>query len=56
VKDNKDAVAQRITSTGGQLEAIEEGLSGWNLEGNLWMNQFKLYVFNIPNEGECAII
>ena len=59
MKDNKDAVARRITSTGGQLEAVEEELHGWNLdntEENLWMNQFKMYVFNIPSEGEFVTI
>ena len=59
MKDNKDAVAQRITSVGGQLEAVVEELRGWNpdnAEGDLSMNQFKTYVFHSPNESERVTI
>ena len=59
MKDNKDAVAQRITSVGGQLEAVVEELRGWNpdnTEENLSMNQFKMYVFHSPNESERVTI
>jgi hypothetical protein len=53
VKDNKDAVARQIASTGGHLEEVEEALRGWkpdNKEGNPWMNHFKVYVFHSANE------
>jgi len=60
VKDNKDAVARRVASTGGQLEAVEEELRGWdpdNAKGNhLWINHFKTYGFHSPNESECVTI
>jgi hypothetical protein len=52
VKDNNDAVAWQISSTGGQLEEVEEALRGWkpdNKEGNLWMNHFKAYVLTAVN-------
>jgi len=57
VKDNKDAVARQIASTGGQLEEVEEALRGWkpdNKEGNPWMNHFKAYVtvFHGANESD----
>jgi hypothetical protein len=48
VKDNKDAVARQIASTGGQLEEVEEALRDWqsdNKEGDPWMIHFKGYVF-----------
>ena len=44
---------------GGQLEAVEEELSGWNpenTEGNLSMNQFKMYGFHNPRESEHVTI
>jgi hypothetical protein len=59
VKDNKDAVARQITSTGVQLEEEEEALHGWkpdNKEGNPWMNHFKAYVFYSANGSECMTI
>jgi len=55
VKDNKDAVARQIASTGGQLEEVEEALRDWkpnNKEGNPWMNHFKAYVFRSANDSE----
>jgi len=55
VKDNKDAVAQQIASTGGHLEEVEKALRGWkpdNKERNLWMNHFKAYVFHSSNESD----
>jgi hypothetical protein len=55
VKDNKDAVARQIASTGGQLKEVEEALCGWkpdNKEGNPWMNHFKAYVFHSAKESE----
>ena len=48
MKDNEDAVARQIASTGGQLEEVEEALRSWKLdnkEGNPWMNHFKAYAF-----------
>ncbi|KAF5318574.1 hypothetical protein D9619_010743 [Psilocybe cf. subviscida] len=45
VKDNKDAVARQIASTGGQLEEISKALDGWNpvdQEEILWMNHFNV--------------
>ena len=59
IRHNKDAVARRIASTGGQLEAVEEELRGWNSdnkEENLWMNQFKTYRCHSPNESERVTI
>jgi len=55
VKDNKDAVARQISSTGGQLEEVEKALHGWkpdDKERNLWMNHFKAYVFHSSNESD----
>ena len=55
MKDNKDAVARQIASTGGQLEEVEKALRGWkpdNKERNLWMNHFKAYVFHTSNESD----
>ena len=55
MKDNKDAVARQIASTGAQLEEVEEALRGWkpdNKEGNPWMSHFKAYVFHGANEGD----
>ncbi|KDR79298.1 hypothetical protein GALMADRAFT_1363458 [Galerina marginata CBS 339.88] len=43
VKDNKDAVARQIASTGGQLEEVVKALDGWkpsNQEETSWMNHF----------------
>ena len=59
MKDNRDAVARQIASTGGQLEEVEEALRGWkpdNKEGNPWMNHFKVYVFHSANSIECMTI
>jgi len=59
VKDNKDAVAWQIASTGGQLEEVEEALRGWKLDskgGNPWMNHFKVYVFHSANGTECMTL
>jgi len=59
VKDNKDAVARQIASTGDQLEEVEEALRGWkpdNKEGNPWMNHFKAYVFHSAIGIECMAI
>ena len=59
MKDNNDAVAWQIASTGGQLEVVEEALCGWkpdNKEGNSWMNHFKAYVFHSANVIECMTI
>lgn len=55
MKDNKDAVARQIASTGGQLEEVEEALRCWkpdDKEGNPWMNHFKAYVFHSGNESD----
>ncbi|KAF8157273.1 WD40-repeat-containing domain protein [Crassisporium funariophilum] len=44
VKDNKDAVARQIASTGGQLEEVADALHNWqphNEEANPWMIYFK---------------
>jgi hypothetical protein len=59
VKDNKDAIARRMASTGGQLEVVEGALRGWktdNKEENSWMNHFKEYVFHSTTDSECITI
>ena len=46
VKDNRDAVARQIVSTGDQLKAIQEALGSWGQENKKeepWMRQFKMY-------------
>ncbi|KAF5316175.1 hypothetical protein D9619_006668 [Psilocybe cf. subviscida] len=43
VKDNKDAVARQIASTGGQLQEVADALDGWgpvDKEETPWMNHF----------------
>jgi hypothetical protein len=41
---------------GDQLEAVEEELGAWNPEGNLSMNQSKMYVFHSHNKSERGTI
>jgi hypothetical protein len=55
VKDNKDAIAQQIVSTGGQLEEVVKALDGWkpdNKEETPWVNDFKAYVFQSVCDSE----
>jgi len=55
VKDNKDAVARQIASTGGQLEEVVKALDGWKLdnkEETSWVNDFKAYVFHSADDSE----
>jgi len=55
VKDNKDAVARQIASTGGQLEEVVKALDGWkpdSKEETSWMNDFKAYVFHSADDSD----
>lgn len=49
MKDDENAVARQIASTGGQLEEVAKALAGWKSDSNeetSWLNHFKAYVFH----------
>ena len=59
MKDNENAVARQIASTGGQLEEVAKALAGWKSDSNeetSWLNHFKAYVFHRSDSSEHVTI